>query len=293
MFDKYGNLLFEKWLRGESAFCDISTDGTLVASVVHGEKVGDPDTAVVWDIEGNEVFSYQVPYKENPALYVQPEEGHGEGVFSKLGDLEISNDGKLLLMATDEGYVSVVRLSDKKILCDFFGNAKMYKLFWSADDKVVYTGTEAGDFRATEVATGKMLWKKYIEGTIFGWAMNDTCVVTSTKSTGVGYLICTELATGKTLWTLDVGMRCSSMTLSHGSRTLASERVARRIASRIEAQDMANPSGRGESELGHGPVGPCGVLGGRQVCRHTQRRQPDAVDDNRRASVRRAYRARR
>ncbi|MDD2295330.1 MAG: PQQ-binding-like beta-propeller repeat protein [Eubacteriales bacterium] len=220
VFDKYGNLLFEKWLRGESAFCDISTDGTLVASVVHGEKVGDPDTAVVWDIEGNEVFSYQVPYKENPALYVQPEEGHGEGVFSKLGDLEISNDGKLLLMATDEGYVSVVRLSDKKILCDFFGNAKMYKLFWSADDKVVYTGTEAGDFLATEVATGKMLWKKYIEGTIFGWAMNDTCVVTSTKSTGVGYLICTELATGKTLWTLDVGMRCSSMTLSHDGKTL-------------------------------------------------------------------------
>ena len=36
VFDKYGNLLFEKWLRGESAFCDISTDGTLVASVVHG-----------------------------------------------------------------------------------------------------------------------------------------------------------------------------------------------------------------------------------------------------------------
>ncbi len=220
VFDKYGNLLFEKWLHGESAFCDVSTDGTLVASVVHGEKVGDPDTAFVWDIEGNEVFSYQVPYKENPALYVQPEEGHGEGVFSKLGDLEISNDGKLLLLATDEGYVSVVRLSDKKILCDFFGNAKMYKLFWSADDKVVYTGTEAGDFRATEVATGKTLWKKYIEGTIFGWAMNDTSVVTSTKSTGVGYLICTELATGKTLWTLDVGMRNSSMTLSHDGKTL-------------------------------------------------------------------------
>ena len=220
VFDKYGNLLFEKWLHGESAFSDVSTDGTLVASVVHGEKVGDPDTAVVWDIEGNEVFSYQVPYKENPALYVQPEEGHGEGVFSKLGDLEISNDGKLLLLATDEGYVSVVRLADKEIICDFFGNAKMYKLFWSADDKVVYTGTEAGDFRATEVATGKTLWKKYIEGTIFGWAMNDTCVVTSTKSTGVGYLICTELATGKTLWTLDVGMRNSSMTLSHDGKTL-------------------------------------------------------------------------
>ena len=40
------------------------------------------------------------------------------------------------------------------------------------------------------------------------------------SSAGVGYLICTELATGKTLWTLDVGMRCSSMTLSHDGKTL-------------------------------------------------------------------------
>ncbi len=221
VFDKTGKLLFEKRLYGESAFCDISTDGTLVASVVHGEKDGDPDTTVVWDMKGNEVFSYQVPYKENPALYVQNEEGHGSGdVFSKLGDLEISNDGKLLLLSTDEGYVCVVRLADKEIVCDFFGNAKMYKLFWRSDDKVIYTGTEAGDFRATEIATGKTLWKKYIEATIFGWAMNDTCVVTSTKATGVGYLICTELATGKTLWTLDVGMRNSSMTLSHDGKTL-------------------------------------------------------------------------
>ncbi len=220
VFDKTGKLLFEKWLRGESAFCDISTDGTLVASVVHGENEGEADTAVVWDLSGNEVFSYQVPYKDNPALYVQAEGGNDGEVFSKLGDLEISNDGKLLLLSTDEGYVSVVRLADEKIICDFFTNAKMYKLFWSKDDRVVYTGTEAGDFRATEVATGKTLWKKYIEATIFGWAMNDTCVVTSTKATGVGYLICTELKTGKTLWTLDVGMRNSSMCLSHDGKTL-------------------------------------------------------------------------
>ncbi len=221
VFDKTGVLLFEKRLYGESAFCDVSTDGKLVASVVHGKKEGDPDTAVVWDIKGNKVFSYQVPYKENPALYVQPEEGHGGGdVFSKLGDLELSNDGKLLLMATDEGYVSVVRLADKKIICDFFADGGMYKLFWSADDKVIYTSSWCGTFRATEVATGKTMWKKYIETTIFGWAMNDTCVVTSTKASSVGYLICTELATGKTLWTLDTGMRCASMALSHDGKTL-------------------------------------------------------------------------
>lgn len=220
VFDKTGKVIFEKRLYGESASCDISKDGKLVASIVHGKKSGEPDSAVVWDIDGNEVFSYQVPYKKNPKLYIDNGQNSANGVSAKLGDIEISNDGKKILLATDEGHVCVVRISDKKTLCEFWGNSKMYKLFWSVDDKVVYTGTEAGDFCATEVATGKTLWKKYIEATIFGWVMNDTCVVTSTKATGVGYLICTELATGKTLWTIDTGMRCSSMCLSHDGKTL-------------------------------------------------------------------------
>ena len=220
VFDKTGALLFEKPLYGEVRTCDVSTDGKLIATIVHGKNKGEPDTAVVWDIEGNEVFSYQIPYVDNDALYVKPDAPRA-GVFSNLHDAEISNDNTMLAIQTDEGYVCVVRMADGANICGFYmKSGNNHKLLFSADDKVIYTASECGDLRATEIISGNVLWGKYIESMIMDYVLTDTSVITSSKATGVGYLICTELATGKTLWTLDVGMRCAKMSLSHDQKTL-------------------------------------------------------------------------
>ena len=220
VFDKTGALLFEKPLYGEVRTCDVSTDGKLIATIVHGKNEGEPDTAVVWDITGKEVFSYQIPYVDNDALYVKPD-APSAGVFSNLHDAEISNDNTMLAIQTDEGYVCVVRMTNGANICGFYmKSGNNHKLLFSADDKVIYTASECGDLRATEIRSGNVLWEKYIESMIMDYVLTDTSVITSSKATGVSYLICTELATGKTLWTLDVGMRCAKMSLSRDQKTL-------------------------------------------------------------------------
>jgi len=222
VFDKTGKLLLEKPIYGEYRTCDVSDDGTLVAAIVHSDKLGSgaPDTAVIWDMNGSEVFSFKVPYKENTALFVKPEAPR-DGYFSNLHDVEISPDNKLIAVQTDEGYVCVVKIADGSIVRDFYMNSgNNHKLFFSTDSKVLYTASDCGDFRATEIATGNVLWEKYIESMIMDYVMTDSFVITSTKATGTAYLICTELSSGKTLWTLDVGMRVSKMCLSHDGKTL-------------------------------------------------------------------------
>ncbi len=222
VFDKTGTLLFEKPIYGEDRTCDVSSDGSLVAAIVHTDKLGSgaADKAVIWDIGGNEVFSYQIPYKENAVLYVKPE-APADGYFSSIYDIEISPDNTMAAMQTDEGYVCVVDIASKAIIRDFYMmSGNNHKLFFSNDGKVLYTSSDCGDLTATKIATGKVLWEKYIESMIMDYVISDSFVITSTKATGTGYLICTELSSGKTLWTLDVGMRSSKMSLSHDGKTL-------------------------------------------------------------------------
>lgn len=222
VFDGEGRLLFEKPVYGEERSCDVSRDGTLVAAVVHSSSLGsgEADTATVWDISGSEAFSFNVPYRANEALYVR-EAAPRDGYFRNLHDVELSPDNKLLAIATDEGYVCVVRLADGEIVRDFYmKSGNNHKLFFSLDGSTLYTASDCGDLRATNILTGEVLWSKYIESMIIDFALTDTFVITSSKATGTGYLICTELSTGKTLWTLDVGMRCSKLSLSHDGNTL-------------------------------------------------------------------------
>ncbi|HOO61605.1 MAG TPA: PQQ-binding-like beta-propeller repeat protein [Bacillota bacterium] len=218
VFDKTGELLFKKPLYAENGSCDISTDGTLVAGIVDYQYEGGVDTAYVWDINGNEVFSYELPYKDNPQLYVQHD--NGMDVYSNLTCVQISNDSTMLLVVGEDGYANIVRISDGALISEFWANNDVsHKSFWSPDDTMVYL-CASGDLRAIDVLTGELIWHKYAEATLMGVVMTDTCVVTSAKATGVGHLMCSDLATGETLWTLDTGMRCSSMALSHDGKTL-------------------------------------------------------------------------
>ena len=222
VFDKTGKLLFEKPIYGEDRCCDVSDDGTLVAAVVHSDQLqsGGADAAVVWDISGNEVFSYKVPFKENTALFVKPQAPLG-GYESMIYDMELSPDGTLVAIQCASGYVSIVRMADSESICDFYCDTEnSHSLFFSKDGKVIYTVVDSGTMTATEIETGKVLWEKYVEAYLMNYVLTDTFVITSTKATGAGYLICTELATGKTLWTLDVGMRSGDMCLSHDEKTL-------------------------------------------------------------------------
>lgn len=218
VFDKTGKLLFEKNIYGEDRTVDVSTGGKYVTAIVHSKT--EADTVYVWDIRGNEVLSYKMNYKENENLIVK-EYDNNPKYESSLYDAEISNDNTKLAIQSKNGHVQIIDIKTKGVIREFFMDSECsHKLLFSKDDKIIYTSSTAGTLTAIEISTGKVLWEKYIEMFIMDYILTDDSLITSTKATGTSYLISSDLKTGKTNWTLEVGMRCSKMSISKNGKTL-------------------------------------------------------------------------